>query len=167
MTSCAAPPRVHPGGSGARDGANMASAHDVAAYILSKLGAMSAMKLQKLVYYSYAWHLVWEERQLFSEDIEAWANGPVVRALYREHHGQFSVDAWPKGDPDKLDPAERSSIDAVLSFYGSQTAHQLSELTHRETPWQVARAGLPAGARGEVAITDAAMFEYYDSLTSQ
>jgi uncharacterized phage-associated protein len=32
----------------------MATAHDVAAYILKKWGKMTAMKLQKLVYYSQA-----------------------------------------------------------------------------------------------------------------
>jgi uncharacterized phage-associated protein len=59
----------------------MASAHDVAAYILSRQGRMTAMKLQKLVYYSQAWSVVWDERPLFPEKIEAWANGPVVRDL--------------------------------------------------------------------------------------
>ena len=33
-------------------------AEDVAQYILEKLGAMPAMKLQKLCYYSQAWSLV-------------------------------------------------------------------------------------------------------------
>ena len=56
----------------------MATAHDVAAYILQKKGEMTAMKLQKLVYYSQAWSVVWDERPLFHEKIEAWANGPVV-----------------------------------------------------------------------------------------
>jgi len=59
-----------------------ASAHDVAAYILKNGGRMSVMKLQKLVYYSQAWHLVWEDKRLFSDRIEAWANGPVVPNLY-------------------------------------------------------------------------------------
>lgn len=36
----------------------MASVFDVAAYVLEKMGPMSAMKLQKLVYYSQAWALV-------------------------------------------------------------------------------------------------------------
>ena len=60
----------------------MVSAHDVAAYILEEHGPLSAMKLQKLVYYSQAWSLVWDDRQLFREAVEAWANGPVVRELY-------------------------------------------------------------------------------------
>ncbi|WP_307850044.1 MULTISPECIES: type II toxin-antitoxin system antitoxin SocA domain-containing protein [unclassified Saccharopolyspora] len=42
---------------------------------------MTAMKLQKLVYYSQAWHLVWDERPLFDEPVQAWANGPVVPDL--------------------------------------------------------------------------------------
>ncbi len=61
----------------------MATALDVAAFILNKRGPMTAMKLQKLVYYSKAWHLVWEDKLLFTEPIEAWANGPVVPELYK------------------------------------------------------------------------------------
>ncbi|HSS48337.1 MAG TPA: type II toxin-antitoxin system antitoxin SocA domain-containing protein, partial [Thermoanaerobaculia bacterium] len=65
----------------------MTTVHNVAAYILQKQGEMTAMKLQKLVYYSQAWSLVWDEEPLFAERVEAWANGPVVPDLYREHKG--------------------------------------------------------------------------------
>ena len=61
---------------------------DVADYILAKKGTMSAMKLQKLVYYAQAWHLVWEDKELFPEEIQAWANGPVVPSLYTLHQPQ-------------------------------------------------------------------------------
>ena len=70
------------------------SAHDVAAFILKESGPMTAMKLQKLVYYCQAWSLVWDEKPLFKEKIEAWANGPVVRALYEKHRGKFKVSSW-------------------------------------------------------------------------
>jgi len=50
---------------------------DVSRYILERMGEMTAMKLQKLCYYAQAWSLVWDERPLFDERIEAWANGPV------------------------------------------------------------------------------------------
>jgi uncharacterized phage-associated protein len=40
----------------------MASVHDVAAYILKKLGTMSTMKLQKLCYYGQGWSLAWDEK---------------------------------------------------------------------------------------------------------
>ncbi|MBL8173922.1 MAG: DUF4065 domain-containing protein [Bryobacterales bacterium] len=45
------------------------------------------MELQKLVYYSEAWSLVWEALPLFRARIEAWANGSVVPQLYRLHRG--------------------------------------------------------------------------------
>lgn len=142
----------------------MANAHDVAAYILNRRGPMSAMKLQKLVYYSQAWHLVWDEAALFPEPIEAWANGPVVRALYDVHRGSFNLSAWPLGSESNLSAAERETIDAVLDFYGDKPAPWLSELTHIEAPWRDARDGLPPGARSDREITQAAMAEYYESL---
>ncbi len=62
----------------------MVSVHDVAAIILQECGEMTAMKLQKLVYYSQAWSLVWDDAPSFPEEIQAWANGPVVPVLYEK-----------------------------------------------------------------------------------
>ena len=47
------------------------------------------MKLQKLLYYCQAWALVWDDKPLFKEKIEAWISGPVVRTLYNTHRGKF------------------------------------------------------------------------------
>jgi len=142
----------------------MATVFDVAAYILAKNGEMSAMKLQKLVYYSQAWSLVWDERPLFRERIEAWANGPVCPALYAAHRGAFVVATLPKGDVGALDVVARETIDSVLHAYGSKAAHWLSDLTHAERPWRDAREGLAPDDRSEREITHAAMQEYYASL---
>jgi uncharacterized phage-associated protein len=142
----------------------MASVHDVAAAILERQGQMSAMKLQKLVYYCQAWHLVWDEEPLFPDRIEAWANGPVVPALYREHRGQFSVATWSRGDSSRLTHAQIETIEAVLEGYGDRPGQWLSDLTHQERPWREARQGLAPGERGSREITKAAMAEYYGSL---
>lgn len=142
----------------------MADVHDVAAYILEREGAMTTWKLQKLVYYAQAWHLVWSERPLFPESIEAWAHGPVVRDLYEKHRRFYNVASWRWGEPSHLTDDERESIDAVLDFYGDKTGHWLRELTHREPPWIGARAGLSDGERGNREIKRSAMAEYYGSL---
>jgi len=142
-----------------------ASAHDVAAYILQKCGTMTAMKLQKLVYYSQAWSLVWDERPLFDERIEAWANGPVVPTLYRVHRGEFEVEEWQEGDPRRLDTDARETVDAVLDYYAPKSASWLSILTHKEHPWKDARRGLTPGERGSEEITWASMAEYYGGLS--
>lgn len=141
-----------------------ASVHDVAAYILDKCGEMTTMKLQKLVYYCQAWSLVWDERPLFPERIEAWANGPAVPELYAVHRGRFTVERWPTGDPGRLDAEARETIDAVLEYYGPRSAQWLSDLAHRELPWVEARASLADGERGSKEITHAAMAEYYIGL---
>lgn len=142
----------------------MASVHDVAAYILRERGPMTAMKLQKLVYYAQAWSLVWDDEPLFPERIEAWANGPVVRELYELHRGMFKLERLPKGDPAALTPGEIETIDAVLRFYGDKSSLWLSNLTHREDPWADARLGIPPGERSGREITPASMAEYYGSL---
>lgn len=139
------------------------SADDVAAFILQQQGEMTAMKLQKLVYYSQAWSLVWDEQPLFVEEIEAWANGPVVRSLYAQHKGDFRVKEW-NGDIRKLSENQRDTILKVLEFYGPMPAQVLSDLTHNEEPWIKARTGLAIGERGSRVISHADMVEYYSSL---
>ena len=142
------------------------TAIDVAAYILGKQGDMPAMKLQKLVYYSQAWSLVWDDKPLFQDRIEAWANGPVVRSLYRLLRGQYIVTTIPGGHPESLDDTQREPIDAILGFYGTKSSHWLSDLTHMELPWKEARmkVGLTDGEHGKVVISEASMAEYYSSL---
>lgn len=142
----------------------MATVLDVAQYILEKEGAMTTMKLQKLCYYSQAWHLVWETRPLFNDRIEAWANGPVAPNLYHRHSGMFTIATIAGGNSAELMAVEKESIDVVLEHYGSKQAFELSDLTHRESPWKDARGQAPTGGRSNAEITPAAMYEYYDGL---
>ena len=143
----------------------MCTSLDAAAYILAKKGRLSTMKLQKLVYYSQAWSLVWDEKALFLDKIEAWASGPVIKRLYNAHRGKYAVSRIRGGNANRLKGVQRITIDAVLKFYGNQTPQWLSDLTHMEDPWKNARVGLSPGERGNREITRAAMAEYYSSLT--
>jgi len=142
----------------------MAKVHDVAAYIISKVRNIDAMKLQKLLYYSQAWSLVWDKRPLFSSTVEAWANGPVVREVFKAYQGQYKITEPRFGNKDGLNPNEKGTVDAVLKFYGPKTGFYLSQLTHRERPWMDARRGLAPGDFGCNEITKSAMLEYYGSL---
>jgi len=142
----------------------MVNVFDVAAYILKKQGAMTTWKLQKLVYYCQAWSIVWDEKRLFPEKIEAWANGPVVPKLFKRHQKLFRIYRIPEGDPSRLKKHQRETIDAVLEYYGSKSSQWLSDLTHMEDPWRKARIGIPDNERGNNEITLASMQEYYESL---
>ena len=157
--------RVPTEGSTQRTGEAAVSVHDVAAYILSKQSPMSAMKLQKLTYYCQAWSLVWDDRPMFPEPIQAWANGPVVPALWERHRGRFNLDRqWAIGDPGRLDEDARETVDVILRDYGDKSAQWLSDLTHAERPWAEARRGMAAGDRGSAEITQLALADYYSSL---
>ena len=143
---------------------NDISVYDVAAYIVKKTGQISTMKLQKMVYYCQAWSLVWDEKPMFKEKIEAWANGPVVRELFNQHKGFFIIDSIPLGNPDLLDKDSKETVDSIVEFYGKYSAQQLIEMAHSEKPWKDARVGLDESERGSKEISRESMQEYYSSL---
>jgi len=144
---------------------NKVRCFDVAQYILSEMGKISTWKLQKLCYYAQAWSVVWDGKPLFDERIEAWANGPVIPALYEKHRGAFYITSV-TGAPSRLSKAQRETIDAIIASYGKKTSNWLSECTHGEAPWCNARQrdGLGLGERGSSEITLDDMAEFYGGL---
>lgn len=147
-------------------GGVMVTCFDVAKYILTKMGKLTTVKLQKLVYYAQAWSLVWDDAPLFDERIEAWLNGPIVPDLYNLHRGKFSLKAedLPSGNENNLTKNQKKSINIVLKDYGNKSSQWLSELTHLEEPWKKARKGLSPNERGNNEITLDSMAEYYTSI---
>lgn len=143
------------------------SVFDVAEYILRKIGKITTMKLQKLVYYSQAWSLVWDETILFVEPIEAWKNGPVVRDLFYYHQGQYEIESVPIGNPKLLSDIQRETIDSVVNYYGKHSSQWLSDLTHYELPWKKTREGLKENIRGNQEIKLDLISDYYSSLPEE
>lgn len=143
----------------------MANVFDVAQYIRNKFDKISTIKLQKLVYYSKAWSLVWDEDPLFSESVEFWANGPVVPALYQTHKGQFfSPECFPNANPDNLTTTEKENIDLVIDSYGKKSPQYLVALSHTEAPWRDSWGDIPDGERCSNSISDNSIAEYYCNL---
>lgn len=143
----------------------MASVLDVAQYILEQRGEMTAMKLQKLVYYCQAWHIAWRDNVMFPERIEAWVDGPVAPELWKKHRGSFRVSSIPgaKGG-NNLSAADKDTIKKVLKFYGDKSPQWLIDLTHQEKPWRDARRGIPDGVPSTNVIPPQVMGRYYASL---
>lgn len=142
----------------------MTSIHDVAAYVLERLGSsVSTMKLQKLCFIAQGWTLGLLNRQLFPEDFEAWAKGPVAYDLFNRHRGRYTVSSW-NGDPATLDSRDRIVVDAVLKNYGALSGLQLSEITHLGgSPWAQTRAenGTREGEASNATIAKELMGRYY------
>jgi len=145
----------------------MANVFDVAKYILETQGEISTWKLQKLCYYSQAWALAWSDGvPLFSEDFQAWSNGPVCKILYDTHKGQYliSKDTFPYGDTSNLTEDEIDTINTVLGSYGDKTPFWLREQSHEETPWREVRGSLPDYMRSNAVISKCSMGAFYGGL---
>ncbi|WP_370943102.1 Panacea domain-containing protein [Amycolatopsis sp. cg5] len=139
----------------------MTSAHDVAAAVVRRTGAITTMKLQKLVYYSQAWHLVFHGEPMFEERIEAWQQGPVTPSLYARHSKKYQVQDWPHGSERELTAEQLSTLDWVLGKYAHFSAEALSRMTHMETPWRSARGLCEEDEKSTAQISQDQMRYFY------
>jgi len=139
----------------------MARVDDVAAAIVERLGSVTAMQLEKLVYYCQCWHLARQRNPLFDEQIEAWRQGPVVPALYAQHRRRYKIDTWPRGRGSALEADEMASVEWVIGKYGHFSPVELSRMTHNELPWLAARGTLPESVASSNPIETSIIRLYY------
>jgi uncharacterized phage-associated protein len=143
------------------------SATDVARYFLAGQDdgggeRITHLKLQKLLYYAQGYYFALFGEPLFSEAIEAWDHGPVVREIYDEykHCGRQPLPL-PKDESPAFSQDIRDLLDNVAVSYGRYSALGLRDLTHKEAPWKDAFA---RGANSE--ITPAVMGRFFRSRLS-
>ena len=127
---------------------------------------LTGMKLQKLVYYGQAWSLVWDDKCLFPEQIEAWIYGPVVRELFNVSRGHFRPQRIPSSltSTGSLNEKQVETVDLVVTAYGKFKTGALVNMTHAEKPWQEARKGLGPIDHGDTIISTDLMKEFYTNL---
>lgn len=125
---------------------------DIAKYILSKIPC-TQLKLQKLVYLCFADYLCNTGKELFKDKIYAFKYGPVVDTVYKRYkdYGYKPIDEEQEAIDNKNIsemPAKSRilfaeygtekliSIEKTLKKYGSLSATDLVELTHKaNAPW--------------------------------
>lgn len=121
------------------------SASDVANYFIWRANQdeefgdnITNLKLQKLIYYAQGFYLAWREEPLFSDPIEAWAHGPVVRPLYIQYqrYGAGPIPTPEEFDLTSIDEQTRELLEEVYQVYGQYSAWGLRNLTHEEPPWK-------------------------------
>ena len=137
---------------------------DVARYILTQFGQMTTMKLQKLCYYTQAWHLASFKSPLFEADFAAWDNGPVARELYDLHRGKYSVTAQEIPGLHELSESKKAFIDSIVGAYSKFSGDELSSITHMEDPWKNAIEVSKSSGFSNVQISKASIQDFYSSL---
>lgn len=136
--------------------------------------AISPLKLQKLLYYTQAWHWVYfDSADIFTELPQAWVNGPVYPDIYERFKAigiydklTISNTKIEKSLTDciqdvNLDTEQQQFFYALYKHYGLMSNNKLVFLTHSEAPWCVAREGLSPFEPSQNIITKDIIEGYY------
>ena len=134
---------------------------------------ISNLKLQKLLYYTQAWHLARFEERLFDNSFQAWVHGPVLPDSYHNYKKfrwkpiDVEVDEGYHNEfLENLDGEQVEIIRDVVNEYFGESAYELELMTHKEEPWILARAGVDPDEASENIIEDEWMIEYYGRFLS-
>lgn len=112
------------------------------------------LKLQKLLYYAQGICLGMYDKPLFSEKIEAWQHGPVVREVYNEYcsNGRNNINIEMDYQKEKIlrkienDKEVSEVLNLTYDNFAIYTAWQLRQMTHEDnTPWDITQKtkGIP------------------------
>jgi uncharacterized phage-associated protein len=125
----------------------MTNSLDVAKLFLSWANSdgdvITNLKMQKLLYYADAWHMVNFHKQLFAEKILAWPLGPVVREVYDAFKRFGSAPIVYKNTDHEAEKFTKAQVKFLKEFYGIYirlSAHELVDMTHSDQPWKQAIA---------------------------
>lgn len=139
---------------------------------------INPLKLQKVLYYIQAWHLVYFKKQNIFDDLpEAWVNGPVYRKVFDKYKNFRMYDRFYIKSKNNIENFYTESkknlnltgeqwkfLDAILLHYGTMSHEKLVCLTHLEEPWNNARKGIEPFAYSNQSISIDDMYKYYSKL---
>ena len=120
--------------------------------------SVSPMKLQKLLYYVYAWGLV-NDKVLVEGSFCKWTYGPVQKEVW-EHFNNLGFKGAsakiPGGISENPFGSDVDIADLVVGSYAPFSAITLSTMTHKEDPWRK--------TADNDRISPAVIKEYYSKL---
>lgn len=136
---------------------------DLSAYIINRTldqgYTITALKLQRILYFMQAYFLINLNKPAFSDEIEAWDSGPTIKAVWEKHWVYNYACLFRQNEPtiDFESSDEQKLIDHVINKcmpYGSHTL--LSMLNCEGSPW--------ASSRNSITIPVAKIKSYYETL---
>lgn len=142
----------------------------VIAYIFSFNTDVTPLALQKLLYYIQSIYKNLYKLELFTEPCEAWVHGPVYRSVYNMFrdfkYNPIEDDRFYliKGLTTNLSKNEKEVIYLVMNSFGLYSGKVLENITHKETPWQIAREGYMPDELSSKEIASADIDSYFKSV---
>lgn len=120
------------------------TANDVANFFIDLANStpeddITNLKVNKLLYFAQGWSLSKFGKPLFSEDIQAWKYGPVVKSIFTTFHtcgNQPIQESTSNEYVNKFSTELTEFLIDIYNEYGKYTAGTLTALTHEpDTPW--------------------------------
>lgn len=153
---------------------NSITIDNISDYFLSKK-ALTPKKLQKLVYYAYAWFIALNnqcadeiECVLFNEEPEAWVHGPVFPSLYSKYKKYYWQEIEKKEENVHISNEDvLHFLDTIWNTFGIFSADELEYMTHKEEPWINARMGISPVDPSCNKISKKDIFIYYNKLANE
>ena len=143
----------------------------IAKYFLTK-DKMTQKKVQKLVFYAYAWYIVLNNDSsdnikniLFDEVPEAWMHGPVFPTLYEKYKYYNWLEIPKLKESIKFEDTKLVEfLDKIWFKFGVFTGDELEYMTHQEDPWFNARMKEPRNIASKNKISLKDIFDFYSEL---
>lgn len=129
---------------------------------------ITPLKLQKILYYSQGYYLAMHNKELFPEEFQAWAHGPVNEEIYNEYKDyKYQSIPAPTYDTKEFPKEIIDYLTDIWATFGIYDGKYLEEQTHKETPWITARKGYEPGEKCNVIITKESMKDYFKKVLNE
>lgn len=141
--------------------------------LLKRTEVLTPLALQKMLYFIQGIHMALFDRELFPEDCQAWAHGPVFKEVYEVFRDfQYSPIEDARFSMfgsrfQELSDDEKRVIDMVAESFGIYSGKTLERITHKETPWKEARVGCQENQRSNEVIAKESMKKYFQEAARQ
>lgn len=144
--------------------------YNSALYILNKVGDITNLALQKLLYFCDGFNECINNSKITNAIPEAWRLGPVYRDLY-DSFSYFERNMIDRkeilNDEINLTEEEKAVIDAVVLNFGCYSPSILVDMSHSTTPWIKAREGLEPNENSNRIIEEKDMKEYFKNICKE
>ena len=129
---------------------------------------ITPLKLQKILYYAQGYYLAINDDELFPEEFQAWAHGPVNEEIYNKYK-DYGYQSIPEPENELKDFSSEliDFLNDIWSTFGIYDGKYLEEQTHKEDPWIIARKGYEPGARCNEIITKESMKQYFKKVLNE
>ena len=112
-------------------------------------------KLNHLLYYSYVEHLIENEKQLFTDNMEAGTHGPITQTVLQSYTANITITKSNLNSTVELTEDEMESIDLAIEMCNEYNGNQLEIFTISADPYIKAK-------KNGTKILDEYIYEYYN-----